>query len=315
MVPLPVNVHLDILVMVSHVTMLTNATLHHVTLMLLVTTTTEAILAHVTVVTKVTAKPVSISMSVLTHHVPKNHVVCAETMMVVTLVVVTMDMKVMDITAMMLMNAKTQMHALKMLHVAIPTVGSSVNAMLDILVTVTLHASISTNAKSLDPIIAVNTLRVAILQAVSSAHVLMDTLVMVPNAPNSMTEQFSTRVQTFGYVQMDMLVQCIAVKILMNALKTHVAREPHALIPVEASNANAEKASRVRHYLFSINYFLYIFYHFNPYPKLPAYPNNFSLPKPYQNCYPTKFLKNSNSERILCFITHKFSKLLELFLG
>ena len=282
MVLLLVNVLLDILVMVSHVTMLTNAMLRHVTLMHLVTIMTGATRALVTAVTKVTEKLVLISMSVLTHHVPKNHVECAETMMAVTLVVVIMDMKVMDITAMMLMNAKTQMHALKMLHVAIPTVASSVNAMLDILVTVTLHALISTNAKSLDPIIAVNMLPVAIPPVVSSAHVSMDTLVMVPNAPNSMTEQFSTRVQTFGYVQMDMLVQCIAVKILMNALKTHAAREPHALIPVEASNANAEKASRVRHYLFSINYFLYIFYHSNPYPKLPTYPNHFSLPKPYQ---------------------------------
>ena len=145
-----------------------------------------------------------------------NRVECAETMMAVTLVAVPMETKMMDTTAMMLMNAKTQMHAQQMQHAAIPTVVSSVNAMSDILVMVTLHVMISTNAKSLVQTTVVNTLLAVTLPVASNVHASMDTLAMVPNAQNLMTEQFSMKVQTSGYAQQDMQAQCTAVKMLMN---------------------------------------------------------------------------------------------------
>ena len=255
-----VNVQLDILVMVSHVMMLMNVTLHHATLTHHVTTMTVAIHVLVMMDTKVMVKHVLILTNVQTHHVPKNHVECAETMMAVLLAAVIMDTKVMDTTAMTLMNAKIQMHAQKMQHAAIPTVVSSVNVMLDILVMVTHNVMILTNAKSLDQTTAANTPLVAILLVVLNVHVLMDTLVMVPNVQNLMTEQFSTRAPISGYAQPDILVPCTAVKMSMNAWTTHAAREQHAQTQVEASNANAEKASRVRHYLYSINYFLILIF-------------------------------------------------------
>ena len=246
--------------MVSHVTMLMNVTLHHATLMPHVTTMMVATHALVMMDTKVMVKHVSILTNVLTHHVPKNHAECAETMMAVLLVAVIMDMKVMDTTAMTLMNAKTQMHAQKMQHAAIPMVVSSVNVMLDILVMVTHNVTILTNAKSLAQTTAANTPLVATLLEVLNVHVLMDTLVMVPNVQNLMTEQFSTRAPVSGYAPPDMLAPCTAVKMSMNAWTTRAAREPHAQTQVEASNANAEKASRVRHYLYSINYFLILIF-------------------------------------------------------
>lgn len=259
MVHLHVNVQWDILVMDSHVTMLMNVTLHHVTLMPHVLTMMVVTHALVMMDTKVTVKHASTLTNVLTHHVPKNHVECAETMMVVLLVAVTMDMKVMDITAMTLMNAKIQMHAQKMQHAAIPTVVLSVNVILDILVTVILNVTILTNAKSLALTTVVNTPLVETLLVVLNVHVLTDTLVMVPNVQNLMTERFSTRVPVFGSALPDMLAQCTAVRMSMNAWIIHAAREPLAQTQAEASNANAEKASRVRHYLFSINYFYLIF--------------------------------------------------------
>jgi len=212
-----VNVQWDILVMVSHATMLTNVKLRHVTKMHHVTIMMVAIHVLVMTVTKVMVIHVSILTNVLTHHVLKNHVECAETMMVALLVAVTMDTKVMDTTAMTLMNAKTQMHAQKMQHVAIPTVVLSVNVMLDILVMETVNVTILTNAKFLVQIIAANTPLAATLLAVSNVHVSMDTLVMVPNVQNLMTEQCSTKVQISGYVQLDTPAQCTAVKTLMNA--------------------------------------------------------------------------------------------------
>ena len=130
-----------------------------------------------------------------------NRVECAETMMAVTLVAVPMETKMMDTTAMMLMNAKTQMHAQQMQHAAIPTVVSSVNAMSDILVMVTLHVMISTNAKSLDRTTVVSTLHAVTQPVVSNVHVSMGTLMMVPNAQNLMTEQFLVKVQTSGYAR------------------------------------------------------------------------------------------------------------------
>ena len=253
------NVQWDILVMDSHVKMLMNVTLHHVTRMPHVLTMMVVTHALVMMDMKVTVKHASTLTNVLTHHVPKNHVECAETMTVVLLVAVTMDMKVMDITAMTLMNAKIQMHAQKMQHAAIPTVVLSVNVILDILVTVILNVTILTNVKSLALTTVVNTPFVETLLVVLNVHVLTDTLVMVPNVQNLMTERFSTRVPVFGSALPDMLAQCTAVRMSMNAWIIHAAREPRAQTQAEASNANVEKASRVRHYLFSINYFYLIF--------------------------------------------------------
>ena len=93
------------------------------------------------------------------------------------------------------------MHAQQMQHAAIPTVVSSVNAMSDILVMVTLHVMISTNAKSLDRTTVVSTLHAVTQPVVSNVHVSMGTLMMVPNAQNLMTEQFLVKVQTSGYAR------------------------------------------------------------------------------------------------------------------
>jgi hypothetical protein len=78
------------------------------------------------------------------------------------------------------------------------------------------HVMILTNAKSLVQITVVSTLPVETLLAALNVLVSMDILVMVLNAPNWTTEQFSTRVPVSGYAPQDMPVQCIAVKISMN---------------------------------------------------------------------------------------------------
>jgi hypothetical protein len=225
--------------------MSTNVTNHHVIATPHAITTMADIHARVTMAMMATVKHASTLTNVLTHRVPKSHVECATIPTVVIPVVVITDMKVTDTTAMTSTNVKTQTPAQRMLPVVTPTVASFVNVTWATWVTVMLNAMILTSVKSQDQTTVASMPPVATLLAVLNVLVSRDTLVMVPSVHNSTIEPFSTRVQTCGYAQPGTPVQCIAVRTSTSARTAHATNEPHAQTPAEASNANAEKASRV----------------------------------------------------------------------